>query len=207
MKKKYKANEIVEEAKRLLPKVKTRGELVDRLAEKYNIAPGTANHYLTLRRFRTGFKRGTGLEKFWKDVKEGKREPPESTMPYKSLQFLAQIFREPTFVCDLRAKKMHSSSCFVICRNAGIPIRRFKIPGTFHRDGTKKFSGSFLYYFDFQKEEALDRIMALDPKLRKHKKGIKIALGFRKKTKERYKTTTEFMEEMGIDVLAQGKCL
>ena len=56
-----KVDEVLTEAGRMLPLVTSRKELRQKIAQKYNISPFTAERYLVARKFRTHFKSGKSL--------------------------------------------------------------------------------------------------------------------------------------------------
>jgi len=54
----YKIDRVIKDAKKILPKVKSRSELVKILAEKHNLSIQTVSNYLTMAGFKTGFDKG-----------------------------------------------------------------------------------------------------------------------------------------------------
>lgn len=104
----YKIDKIIKDAKKLLPTVKSRSELVKILAEKYNLSIQTASNYLTMAGFSTGFDRGKNSVL---KVLEKIKERPRFTSDFNSLEksILYKLCRKG-IVKDYRynGKKIHT---------------------------------------------------------------------------------------------------
>jgi len=155
-KRKSRPEEILEYAKKILPKCSNRYEVIKKTSEHFNMSPNTVSGYFGVFHFKTGFKRG--LQKFWDEVKEGKREPPEQFQPINTLKFLSEVMKKPVWAKDYG----YSSSIYYrILKRNGIDIRRFRVVArcretkkrAFSEGKTTPVSKNVVYYMPWQKME------------------------------------------------------
>ena len=184
-KKKYRYEEVVEYAKKLLPKVKSRVELVQKVAKHFNLSPNTIDSYFRDYGFRTGFKSsggsGEALKEMWKEIKEGKREPPSKpVLISKSFEILKKIYEKPRFGYEFNILEKNLI-CGTLRRHGLVKVFRFT-HRTFGSKKTRygkliKTKGTiyFLPHQTMQVYNMLKEVFGED--LNKQKKSILKALG------------------------------
>jgi hypothetical protein len=119
--------EIVDYTKKMLKQMKfnNRIELMSYVANHFKIRPTTVNLHLSKAHFKSGFKRG-GLDRYWKEVKEGKRKPPDFCNPLKAKEVLGLIKKRPRFSSELKKVCSCPSYFYHALLLSGVPIRKFK---------------------------------------------------------------------------------
>ena len=163
---KYTYEKVVEEAERVKDKFETRASLLTYLSRKFELGRTTLSTYLYIGKFSKSYPVGEQLQKYWEDVKSGRREEPGYIQPTLILKFMSRIMNRPTFSDEFERGE---SSSFITCRNAGILVRRFKIPHLSPesykrgkpRDRTTRTisSHTHIYFFEHQKKEAYNLMM------------------------------------------------
>jgi len=115
-KRRYKYEEVVEYAKKLLPKVKSRVELVKKVAEHFNLSMNTVDRYFSMKHFRTGFERAKGLKRMWEQIRKGERKPPlKGVLISSSLRALEKIYEKPRFGYEL--SELEKGAIIMVLRN------------------------------------------------------------------------------------------
>jgi hypothetical protein len=147
-------NQIIKYAKEILPKCKTRVELVRKTAKHFKLNPKTIDSYLAVMGFKTG---RMGLKEYWRKVRKGELDEPEHMQPTKTLKFIADIFSEPKFSFELNYP---APEFYRRCVNAKIPVRRC----VFYVKRDEKLKNVpvgrvIIYFFPFQKELAYRKIL------------------------------------------------
>ena len=185
-KKKYKYEEVVEYAKKILPKVKSRIELVQKVAKHFNLSPNTIDSYFRDYGFRTGFKSsggsGEAFKKMWKEIKEGKREPPspKQVLISSSLKILKKIYERPRFGYEFN--KLEQNLIYGTLRRHGL-VKVFRF--THRTFGSKKTrygnlirTKGTIYFLPHQTMQVYNMLKEVfGEDLNKQKKSILKALG------------------------------
>lgn len=176
VKKLSKGEVIIKYAKEILPTVKSRVELTFKVAKHFNLSPVTVEYYFRLLGFRTGFPKGSGFKKFWKEVREGKRSAPRRpfTIISITLKLLKKIYERPRFTGELTAEEKNILNRY---KKYGL-IKHFKFA---HRNkgGVKSRNDAknrIIFFFPHQKLEAYKMIRSVF-KLSRSKRSVLKALG------------------------------
>ena len=142
---------IIKQAKRLLPKVKSRAELMRILSKKYKLKTTAINSIFYKCRFKTNFisKFKNGSYKHDKILKEN------------SLDFLKRVQRQPTFNFEFENSKHHHYQLFKWLKKNNYSI--FKLRLAKSSSGSVKYNIKkrgiiVLYYLGYQRNEAFDKI-------------------------------------------------
>jgi len=151
-KKKYMPDKVVEYAKKILPKCKSRQEIVEKTAKHFKLSPGTVGHYFCLVGFRTGFRSLT-LKRFWEEVRKGKREEPKQVQPTTSLAVLKKLQERPRFSDELTRNEIHA--CWGTLKRHNL-IRVFRFPHRTRGSVRTRYGriGKVIYFLPHQKLQA-----------------------------------------------------
>ena len=141
------AQRIIESAKEQLPEVKSRWELIERLAKQYNLSPNTINTVFCQQHFRTGFG----------NYFIGKKES-EKLM----LKFLEFVKERPRFVSEVKENFPAHTKYYRRLRVLNYPIQRMNITG---KGSTKRKYDRTIYFTTDQNQrvEAYKRLIERFP--------------------------------------------
>jgi hypothetical protein len=140
---------IIESAKEQLPEVKSRWELIERLAKQYNLSPNTINVIFCKQHFRTG------LGNYF----IGKKEASEKQM----MKFFEFIKEQPRFVSEVVKENFFShTNYYRRLRVLNYPIQRMNITG---KGSTKRKYDRTIYFTTDQNQrvEAYKRLIERFP--------------------------------------------
>jgi len=159
-----------------LPKVKSRAELLEKLAKKFGVKPTTINSYFSLRGFKTGFFR-------------------HNQIPHSSFEVLKKLQERPRFNYELNNKEINVIHQ-TLKRYGLVKIFRFghRSKGKTSRFGKKMLNNKVIYYLPHQNFEAFRMLKeTFSTNLNKNKRNILKALGipYFMKNGKYYKLTGE----------------
>ena len=161
-------HKIIMEAKKLLPKAKSRNELMERISKKFNCKINYVNFIFDKYKFRTGIKRG--FKKGDKRIKgfkipENRYNYQKNLKNYKWYKIWLFIKAKPRFSFELLDKNYYSYA-YKKLRILGYPIQRTVISGRCKGSIKTNFGRKLTIYYSLDKrKEAMERLKEFNPKI------------------------------------------
>ena len=106
MKKKYRYQEVTEYAEKIKDRYNTRKDLIVALGKKFGLSFPTIGSYLQMGKFSKRYSRG--LNKYWNEVRSGKKERPKFIFPDVSLAAIRKLQERPRLSDELTEQEQRA---------------------------------------------------------------------------------------------------
>jgi hypothetical protein len=148
-----KIEKIIETAKILLPEVKSRNELAEKLAEQFHLSMSTINVYLCKKHFKTGFRHSPmDVSKSFREYQAGRTKIFED----EAIKFFEFVQEKPRYLEEVRVDFPYHRNFYLYLRSQNFPIQRTKLSGS---RSLGKREHHVIYYLLSQREETFNMLV------------------------------------------------